>query len=153
MIIAAGTKGTLTPHVNSKSHEGTSSIDESLPNERKRIELFHIRVMINQTKVETLFDTGSQENLISESLVKKLGLETKPHPKPYPLGWIHDKEKLNVSKQCKVKFVIASKLVDVVKLDVIPLDICGMVLGSPYLYDRKEIFFRHEKNTKSQKMG
>ena len=98
LITAAGTKGTLTPHVNSESHEGTSSIDESLPNERKRIELFHIRVIINHTKVETLFDTGSQANLISESLVKKLGLETKPHPKPYPLGWIHDKEKLNVIK-------------------------------------------------------
>jgi len=34
--------------------------------------------------------------------------------------------------------------VDEVKLDVIPLDICAMVLGSPYLYDRKAIFFRHE---------
>ena len=98
MITAVGTKGTLTPHVNSESHEGTSSIDESLPNERNRIELFHIRVIINHTKVETLFDTGSQENIISESLVKKLGLETKPHPKPYPLGLIHDKAKLNVTK-------------------------------------------------------
>ena len=94
--------------------------------------------------METPFDIGSQANLISESLVKKLGLESNPHPKPYPLGWIHDKAKLNVTKQCKIKFVIASKLVDEVKLDVIPLDIYGMVLGSPYLYDRKEIFFRHE---------
>ena len=33
LIIAAGTKGTLTPHVNYESHEGTSSINESLPNE------------------------------------------------------------------------------------------------------------------------
>ena len=103
--------------------------------------------------MEAIFDTGSQANLISESLVTKLGLETTPHPKPYPLGRIHDKTKLNVIKECKVKFVIASKLVDEVKLDVIPLDIYGMVLGSPYLYDRKAIFFRHEKNTNSQKMG
>eukprot|EP00253_Pinus_taeda_P032964 PITA_32964 len=153
LITTVGTKGTLTPHVNYESHEGTSSIDESLPNERKRIELFHIRVIINHTKVETLLDTGSQANLISESLVKKLGLETKPHPKPYPLGWIHDKAKLNVTKECKVKFVIASKLVDEVKLDVIPLDICGMVLGSPYLYDRKEIFFCHENKYQITKDG
>jgi hypothetical protein len=27
---------------------------------------------------------------------------------------------------------------------VIPLDICGIVLGSPYLYDRKAIFYRQE---------
>ena len=28
------------------------------------------------------------------------------------------------------------------ELDVIPLDICGIVLGSPYIYDRKSIFYR-----------
>ena len=77
-------------------------------------------------------------------MVKKLGLEKKTHLKHYLLGWIHDKEKLNVTKQCKVKFVIAPKLVDEVELDVIPLDICGMVLGSLSLYDRKVVFFCHE---------
>jgi len=115
--------------------------------------LFHIRVVVSHTKVETLFDTGSQANLIVESLVKKLNLETKPHLKPYLLGWIHDKAKLNVTKQCKVKFVIASKLVDEVELDVIPLDICGMVLGCPYLYDRKAAFFRHENKYQITKDG
>ena len=73
--------------------------------------------------------------------MKNLGLEVKPHRKRYPLGWIHEKVKLNVTKKCKVKFVIAYKLVDELELDVIPLDICGIVLGSPYLYDRKEVFF------------
>ena len=138
-----GTKGTLTLPVDSKSHGSTSSVDESLSNDRKRIELFHIRVVVNHTKVENLSDTGSQANLIAESLVKKLVLETKLHPKPYPLGWIHDKSKLNVTQQCKVKFVIASMLIDEVEMDVISLDICGMVLGSPYLYDRKVVFFCH----------
>jgi len=142
-----------SPHVNSESQEGTCSRDESLPNERKIIQPFHIRVIINHRKVETLFDTGSQANLISESLVKKLGLETKPHPKPYTLGCIHDKAKLNVTKQCKAKFVIAFKLVDEVKLDVIPLDICGMVLGHPYVYDRKAILFHHENKYQITKYG
>ena len=49
--------------------------------------------------------------------------------------------------------MIASKLVDEVDLDVIPLDICGMVLGSPYLYDRKAIFFRHENKYQITKDG
>ena len=115
--------------------------------------MFHIRVVINDTKVETLFHSGSQENLILESLVKKLGLEVKPHPKPYPLGWIHDKVKLNVTKQCKVKFVISSKLVDEVELDVIPLYIYGIVLGSPYLCDKKEVLFRHENKYQITKDG
>ena len=65
LITTVGTKGNHSLHVNSKSHESTSSSDEPLPNERKRIELFHIRVVINHTKVETLFDSSSQANLIS----------------------------------------------------------------------------------------
>jgi hypothetical protein len=91
--------------------------------------------------------------LIFEALVKKVGLESKPHPKPYPLGWVCDKEKLNVTKKCRVKFSIASKLIDEVDLDVVSLDICGMVLGSPYLYDRKTIFFSHENKYHLTKGG
>jgi hypothetical protein len=77
--------------------------------------------------------------LVSEALVKNMGLEMKPHTKPYPLGWEYDKEKLNVTKQFRVRFAISSKLIDELDLDVVSLDICGIVLGSPYLYDRKEI--------------
>jgi hypothetical protein len=82
-----------------------------------------------------------------------MGLEMKPHLKPYPVGWVCDKEKLNVTKQCRIRFSIASKLIDEVDLDVVPLDICGIVLGSPYLYDRKALFFRHENKCHLTKGG
>jgi hypothetical protein len=82
-----------------------------------------------------------------------MGLEMKPHPKPYPLGWVCEQAKLNVTKQCRIRFVIASKLIDEVDLDVVPIDICGIVLGSTYLYDRKEVFFRHEKKYHLTKGG
>jgi hypothetical protein len=36
---------------------------------------------------------------------------------------------------------------------VIPLDICGIVLGSPYLYDRKAIFYRQENKYHLFKYG
>jgi hypothetical protein len=91
--------------------------------------------------------------LISEALVKNMGLETKPHPNPYPLGCVCDKEKLNVTKQCRVRFSIASKLIDEVDLDIVSLDICGIMLGSPYLYDRKAVFFHHEKKYHLTKGG
>jgi hypothetical protein len=112
--------------------------------EKERIELFHISVVSKHTKIDTLFDTGSQENLIFEETVKKLKLETIPHPKPYPLGWICDNAKLQVTRRCKLRFAITANFIDEVELDVIPLDICGIMLGSPYLYDRKAIFHRHE---------
>jgi hypothetical protein len=62
-----------------------SSISNSLnetQREKERIDLFHIRVISKNTKIDTLFCTESQENLISEDSIKKLKLETTPHPKP-----------------------------------------------------------------------
>jgi hypothetical protein len=146
-ITMVGVQGKYSLHASSNSN------NESHDDERKRNELFHRRVVSKHTKIDTLFDPGSQVNLISETLVKKMALETKPHPKPYPLGWVCDKVKLNVTKQCRVIFHIASKLIDEVDLDVVSLDICGIVLGSPYLYDRKEIFFRHENKYHLTKGG
>lgn len=85
-------------------------------------------------------------NLIYEQVVKQLGLKTIPHPKLYPLDWVHDNARLHVSRKYKLQFAITSKFVDEVELDVISLDICGRVLGSPYMYDRKAIFYReHNK--------
>ena len=124
----------------STSNSAQTIIDEE--HERKKHELFHIQVISKHQKIDTLFDNGSQVNLISEAIVKKFGLATTPHKKPYPLGWLNDKAQLQVTRQCKLKFSFGSAFVDEVELDIIPLDICGIVLGSPYLYDRKAIFYR-----------
>ena len=51
---------------------------------------------------------------------------------------------MQVTKQCRLRFSIIANLVDEVDLDVVPLDICGVVLGSPYLYDRNAIFHRKD---------
>ena len=109
LITVIGTKGTLSINDSSDLVASTSYLNEPVSHERKRNELFHIRVVIKNIKVETLFDLGSQANLISKSLVERLGLETKPHPSPYLLGWVRNKAKLQVTKQCRARFVIASK--------------------------------------------
>lgn len=97
LITAMRAKGTPSVNNSFDSITSTSYLNESASNERKRNELFHSRVIIKHT---TLSNSGSQANLILESLVKKLDLETKPHPSPYPLGWVSDKENLQVTKQC-----------------------------------------------------
>ena len=71
-------------------------------------------------------------------------METKLHPKPYPLGWVCDNAQLQVTKQCRLRFVITSGFVDEVDRDVVPLDICGIVFGSPYVYDMNAIFYRDD---------
>ena len=42
-------------------------------------------------------------------------------------------------------FLLTTHFVDTVEIDVVLLDITGVVLGSPYLYDRKVIFHCDEK--------
>ena len=76
--------------------------------EDTRIEIFHIRVVSIHTKIDTIFDSGSQANLISEDLVKPLDLEIVRHPRPYRLGWIFKNENLQVTRKCILRFAINS---------------------------------------------
>ena len=73
----------------SSSNTIASSSNINPSNEDKRVELFNIRITFKKTKIDTMSDIGSQANLISEYLVKNLGLETRNHPRPYPLGWLN----------------------------------------------------------------
>jgi hypothetical protein len=75
---------------------------ESVIDQKKRSDIFHVRFIVRHTKIDTLFDSGSQLNLIYEEIVKKLGLKTTPHVKPCPLCWVCDYAKLQVTKQCKI---------------------------------------------------
>ena len=70
---------------------------------RNRSALFHVCVIVNHTKIDTLFDSGSQVNMISEEVVKKLHLVTMPHEKPCPLGWVTNDTRLQVTKKCVLK--------------------------------------------------
>jgi len=49
----------------------------------------------------------------------------------YPLGWVN-------------KDSISVYIIDEVYLDVTPLDVCGVVFGSPYMYIRDVIFMCRE---------
>ena len=85
-ISTMGLKG--KSFVNSTIDVSYASTSKShvVPEDGKRCELFHIRVIRKNTKIDTLIDSRSQVNLISEEDVKQLGLESKPHKRPYPLG-------------------------------------------------------------------
>ncbi|OMO94682.1 Retrotransposon gag protein [Corchorus capsularis] len=112
--------------------------------DRVKEELFWVYVQIQMSKVVALYDSASQRNLISHQLVKQLNLKSTPHPEPYPLGWLNKDAELQVTEQCTFKFAINEKFKDEVTCDVVPLDICQVVFGSPYLWDRDAIFYRRE---------
>ena len=90
-----------------------------------------MRIISNHTKIDKLFDSGSQANLISDDLVKKLNLKTILPPKPYPFGWICKDTNIHDTRKCILRFAITTNFIDEVELDVVPLDISRIVLGSP----------------------
>ena len=94
IIAATGIKGKNSEASTSNYAQSTDNEE----NERKRHEIFHIRVISKHQKIDTLFHSGSQVNLISEAIVKKLGLLTTPQKKPYPLRWLCNKAKLQVTR-------------------------------------------------------
>ncbi|XP_061988451.1 uncharacterized protein LOC133706921 [Rosa rugosa] len=119
-----------------------------------REELFHLNIQVKKTVVQAIVDPGSQKNLISEALVKKVGLETMPHPKPYPLGWIQKDIDMQITKQCTCfKFAITNRYIDEVTCEVVPLDVCQVILGSPYLWDRDAIHYRRLRKYRLVKDG
>jgi hypothetical protein len=104
--------------------------------------LFHIKIQVKKTKIDALFDSSSLDNLLSMDLVSKLGLEVHDHPSPYPLSWVNKDTEIKVMKHCKIKFATSVDFIDKVELVVVPLDVCGVVFGSPYMYMRDAIFMQ-----------
>eukprot|EP00253_Pinus_taeda_P030335 PITA_30335 len=111
---------------------------------RKTESSYSISKLFPNIQIDTLFDSGSQANLIYADLVKKMNLETMPHHKSYPSGWITKDANLQVTRKCVFRFAIIANIIDEVELDVVPLDISGILLGNLYLYDMKDIFHRFE---------
>jgi hypothetical protein len=68
------------------SHASTISSIQSPNYEKRRRDIFHISVVTKNTKFDSLIDIGSQVNIISEEVVKKLGLDTKADKNHYPLS-------------------------------------------------------------------
>ena len=52
-----------------------------------------------------------------------------------------------------IKISITANYIDEVELDVVPVDICVVVLGSHYLYDRDAVFYRREHKYHLKKDG
>lgn len=120
---------------------------------KEMTKLFHIKIQVKKMKVDALFDSISQENVIGTKLVKKLGLEVCDHPNTYPLGWVNKDAQLKVKKQCKIIFATNSDFVDEVYLDLVPLDVHGIMFGIPYMYMHDAIFMTRSNQYQLVKDG
>jgi hypothetical protein len=108
--------------------------------------LFQIKVQVKNWKVNSLFDSGSQCNMVSETLVDELGLETYDLVHPSSLVWLQGKIVMRITKRCKIKFSISANYV-IVECEVSPLDAYGVMFGSTYLWDRDATFLGEKTST------
>ena len=85
-------------------------------------------------------DSESFENCVSLEIVKKLNLKMDPLPKPYKLSWLQEGSDIKVNHPCLVSFTIRKHYQDEVWCEVVPMDVCHLLLGRPWKYDRKVIY-------------
>ena len=92
--------------------------------------LFCTRCTVQRSYYDLIFDSGSQENIISKGVVERLWLETKTHPSSYAIGWIKEVGGIWVHERCIVSFSI-NKYNDEVYCDVVDMDACHILFGRP----------------------
>lgn len=95
--------------------------------------LFQIKVLVKNRKVNVLFNSGSQCNMISETLVDEIGLETQDLVQPSSLAWLQREYVMRINHTCKIKFSISVSYVDEVECEVAPLDACDVMFGITYI--------------------
>eukprot|EP00253_Pinus_taeda_P023872 PITA_23872 len=83
-----------------------------------------------------IIDSGSTDNLVSVEMVEKLGLKRLKHPTPYRVSWLQKGHQLLVDEQSEVEFQIG-RYKDKIVCDIMPMDVCHILLGRPWQYDRK----------------
>ncbi|KAK8934500.1 hypothetical protein KSP39_PZI014301 [Platanthera zijinensis] len=76
------------------------------------------------------------ENFVSQRMVEKLNLQTQKLERPYELSWVTSDTTMVISQRCLVAFTIGPTYSDSVWCDVAPLDMCHILLGRPWQYDR-----------------
>jgi hypothetical protein len=91
------------------------------------------------TPLHFIIDRGSQKNLISVEVVKRLTLLTMSHLHPYTIGWLCQGGDIHVSQQCLLSYNI-KPFKDEVLCDVSPLKVCNVILGQLYLWKRHSLY-------------
>lgn len=73
------------------------------------------------------------------------------HLLPYPFEWLHDDVEMQIHQQSKIR-IRTKEFIDEVTYKVVLLDLCQVILGSPYLWDQDAIYFRQAQRYHSKRM-
>ena len=98
--------------------------------ESQRENIFHTRCLINNKLCSLIVDGGSCTNVASIRVMKKLGLSTISHAKPYKLQWLSKEREIMVNKQVLITFAIG-KYKDEILCDIVSMETTHILLGMP----------------------
>jgi hypothetical protein len=112
--------------------------EPEVENPVQRNSLFRTTCKTKDRVCKVIIDSGSTDNLVSTEMVEKLELETTAHLTSYKVSWLQKGHQVTVTKQCLVEFKIGGYR-DEILCDVIPMDVCHVLLGRPWKYDRNVI--------------
>jgi hypothetical protein len=103
--------------------------------------LFRTTCKTKDKVFKVIIESGSTDNLVSTKMVEKLELVTTAHSMPYKFSWLQKGHQVTLTKQCLVEFKIGGYR-DEILCDVIPMDVCHVLLGSPRQYDFLLVYFQ-----------
>lgn len=83
--------------------------------------------------IETITDPGNQRRWWSRSYA--------PHPLSFPLGWIQKDVEEVITKQCTFNVAITKEFIDEETCNMVPMYVCQVIFGSPYLWDQDVVFY------------
>jgi hypothetical protein len=108
--------------------------EKEVENPVQRNSLFRTACKTKDRVCKVIVESSSIDNLVSTEVVEKLELETIEHPNPYRVSWLQKGHQVNVTKQCLVEIKIGGYK-DEILCDVIPMDVCHLLLGRLWQYD------------------
>ncbi|WZY69553.1 hypothetical protein YC2023_001793 [Brassica napus] len=114
------------------------SVQPKSNDKEQRENLFHSRCLISDKVCSLIIDGGSCTNVASDTLVKKLGLVTRPLSRPFRLEWLNEAGEQYVKEQVTVPLSIG-RYEDEVVCNVLPMDACHVLLGRPWQFDKKAV--------------
>jgi len=107
--------------------------------EEQRENIFHSKCTVQGKVCSLIIDGGSCANVASFSMVEKLNLQAMAQPHSYNIQWLNQGKGLQVNSRCLIFCSIGKSYHDELWCDIIPIDACHILLGRPWLFDRKVI--------------
>ncbi|XP_071917061.1 uncharacterized protein [Coffea arabica] len=106
----------------------------------QRENIFYSRCHVMDKLCSLVIDPGSCTNVASALMVERLNLPTSDHPRPYKLQWLNNSGEVRVHKQVLLNFAIG-RYKDDVLCDVVPMQATHIILGRPWQFDKRVIFY------------